>query len=112
MQGLAERPALQALVPRPLAGAAVLDAGCGSGAQAAWLLDQGADVIGIDLSPRMVEEAAGRCGGRGRFMAADMSRPLPLEPQLVQQFLPLRRSPSWPSRTLAWMLANSHPQPA
>jgi SAM-dependent methyltransferase len=79
--GLLERPALQALVPTPLDGATVLDAGCGAGAQAAWLLDQGADVIAVDLSPRMVEEAARRCGGRGRFMVADMSRPLPLEPQ-------------------------------
>jgi len=46
-----ERPALRELVPQPV-GATVLDAGCGSGAQCAWLLDQGADVIGVDLSPR------------------------------------------------------------
>ena len=79
--GLLERPALRALVPTPLTGAAVLDAGCGSGAQAGWLLDQGADVIGFDISPRMVEEAQHRCGGRGRFEVADLSRPLPLEPR-------------------------------
>src|SRR5579875_3555433 len=58
--GLLERPALRSLVPANLAGAAVLDAGCGSGAQAQWLLDQGADVIGII-----------RCGG-----AAGPSSPL------------------------------------
>lgn len=78
--GLLERPALRALVPAPLGGATVLDAGCGSGAQARWLLDQGADVVGIDLSPRMIEEAERRCGGRGRFLVADLARPLPLEP--------------------------------
>jgi SAM-dependent methyltransferase len=78
--GFLERPALRSLVPRNLAGAAVLDAGCGSGAQAEWLLDQGAEVTGIDVSPRMIEEAERRCGGRGRFLVADLARPLPLEP--------------------------------
>jgi len=73
-----ERPAMRTLIPRPLPGSTVLDAGCGSGAQCAWLLDQGADVIGVDLSPRMVETVAKRCGGRGRFVVADLA-----EPQLV-----------------------------
>jgi SAM-dependent methyltransferase len=78
--GLLERPALQALVPAPLTGATVLDAGCGAGAQASWLLDQGADVVAFDISTNMVEEARRRCDGRGRFEVADLSRPLPLEP--------------------------------
>jgi ubiquinone/menaquinone biosynthesis C-methylase UbiE len=78
--GLFERPALRSLIPGRLAGAAVLDAGCGSGAQARWLLDQGAEVTGIDVSPRMIEEAERRCGGRGRFLVADLAEPLPLEP--------------------------------
>jgi SAM-dependent methyltransferase len=78
--GLLERPALQGLVPAPLTGATVLDAGCGAGAQASWLLDQGADVVAFDISPNMVEEARRRCDGRGRFEVADLSRPLPLEP--------------------------------
>ena len=79
--GLLERPALRGLVPVPLSGLSVLDAGCGAGAQAKWLLDQGADVMGIDLSPGMVEEARHRCAGRGRFLVADLAEPLPLEPQ-------------------------------
>jgi SAM-dependent methyltransferase len=79
--GLLERPALRSLVPASLAGAVVLDAGCGSGAQAEWLLDQGAEVIGVDLSPRMVEEARRRCQGRGRFLVADLAEPLPVEPR-------------------------------
>jgi SAM-dependent methyltransferase len=78
--GHLERPALRSLVPRPLAGSTVLDAGCGSGAQCEWLLDEGADVVGIDLSPLMVEEARQRCGGRGRYFVADLAEPLPLEP--------------------------------
>jgi SAM-dependent methyltransferase len=80
--GFLERPALQALVP-DLRGATVLDAGCGSGAQAQWLLDQGADVIGVDISPRMIDEAERRCAGRGRFLVADLAEPLPLEPRSV-----------------------------
>jgi SAM-dependent methyltransferase len=79
--GLLERPALRSLVPADLAGTVVLDAGCGSGAQAEWLLDQGADVIGADLSPRMIEEARRRCQGRGRFLVADLAEPLPLGPR-------------------------------
>ena len=59
----------------------MLDAGCGSGAQARWLLDQGADVIGIDLSPRMIEQARRRCQGRGHFLVADLAEPLPVEPR-------------------------------
>jgi SAM-dependent methyltransferase len=78
--GLLERPALRALVPASLSGAVVLDAGCGSGAQAQWLLDQGADVVGVDVSPRMIEEAERRCAGRGRFLVADLAQPLPLQP--------------------------------
>jgi SAM-dependent methyltransferase len=79
--GLLERPALRSLVPANLDGAVVLDAGCGAGAQAEWLLGQGAEVIGADLSPRMIEEARHRCQGRGRFLVADLAEPLPLEPR-------------------------------
>ena len=79
--GLLERPALRSLVPASLAGAVVLDAGCGSGAQAQWLLDHGAEVIGVDLSPRMIEETRRRCQGRGRFLVADLAEPLPVEPR-------------------------------
>jgi SAM-dependent methyltransferase len=78
--GFLERPALRSLVPRPLAGKLVLDAGCGSGAQCEWLLNEGADVIGIDLSPAMVEETKRRCGKRARIFVADLAEPLPLEP--------------------------------
>ena len=75
-----ERPALRSLVPQPLVGRVVLDAGCGTGTQCAWLLDQGAEPVGVDLSPRMVDEAAERCGGRGRFLVADLAEPLPVDP--------------------------------
>lgn len=81
--GSLERPSLRSLVPRPLVGLTVLDAGCGAGAQCEWLLDEGADVVGVDLSPAMVNEARRRCAGRGRFFVANLAEPLPLEPQSV-----------------------------
>jgi SAM-dependent methyltransferase len=81
--GLLERPALRSLVPRPLEGKLVLDAACGSGAQCEWLLDEGADVIGIDISPAMVEESSRRCGARGRFFVGDLAEPLPIEPETL-----------------------------
>jgi 2-polyprenyl-3-methyl-5-hydroxy-6-metoxy-1,4-benzoquinol methylase len=56
-----------------LHGAVVLDAGCGSGAQAQWLLEQGADIVAVDISPRMIEEAERRCAGQGRFLVADLA---------------------------------------
>lgn len=78
--GLLERPALRSLVPMPVTGRRILDAGCGAGAQCEWLLGEGADVIGIDLSAAMVEEARRRCGDRARFFVADLAEPLELEP--------------------------------
>jgi SAM-dependent methyltransferase len=78
--GRLERPALRSLVPRPLAGRHVLDAGCGSGAQVAWLLDEGATVTGVDLSPAMVAQARQRCGERARFLVGDLAGPLDLVP--------------------------------
>lgn len=81
--GLLERPAFRALIPGPVDGAVIVDAACGSGAQAEWLLDQGAEVIGMDVSPGMIAEAQRRCAGRGRFFVADLAEPLSLEPGSV-----------------------------
>lgn len=81
--GLLERPALRSMIPGPLDGLTVLDAGCGTGAQCEWLVGEGADVIGIDLSPAMVTEAKARCGGKGRFLVADLAEPLDLAPRSV-----------------------------
>ncbi len=77
--GHLERPALRSLVPQPLTGSSVLDAGCGSGAQCEWLLSLEADVTGIDLSPSMVEATQRRCANNGQFLVADLAAPLPFE---------------------------------
>ncbi|WP_088413626.1 class I SAM-dependent methyltransferase [Mycobacteroides saopaulense] len=79
--GLLERPALRSLIPRPLIGTSVLDAGCGSGAQCEWLLDEGAEVTGVDLSPVMIDQARQRCGSRVELLVADLAEALPLEAQ-------------------------------
>ena len=55
----------------------VLDVGCGNGWAVRLLLERGAgDGIGVDLSPRMIEEA--RAHGRGSFhVASGAELPLP-----------------------------------
>lgn len=70
-----ERPATLSLLP-DVSGKRVLDAGCGPGAYAEWLLDRGADVIGFDASPSMVAHAQRRTGGRGAFRVHDITAPL------------------------------------
>jgi SAM-dependent methyltransferase len=57
-----------------------LELGCGSGANAVWLAQQGFDVTAVDLSPRAVEQARRRAeaaGARVRFLVADVLQPPP-----------------------------------
>ena len=57
LNDLVEQPALRALLP-PLAGAAVLDMGCGAGDLSAYCAEQGAGrVVGADLSEKMLGAA-------------------------------------------------------
>jgi SAM-dependent methyltransferase len=52
------------------------DLGCGTGASAVWLAQQGFEVTGIDLSPLAVERARQRAEQAGvscRFLAADLT---------------------------------------
>ncbi len=66
-------------LPEDLRGARVLDAGCGTGAGAAALAARGAEVVAIDISPKLVGIAEARLpeGLRGRvdFRAGDMLDP-------------------------------------
>src|SRR5215471_11893279 len=66
-----DRPATLALLP-PVAGKRVLDAGCGPGAYAEWLLAHGAEVVGLDVSPRMVDLANRRLKGKASVRRANL----------------------------------------
>jgi SAM-dependent methyltransferase len=72
---LYERPGLIALLP-PVAGRRVLEAGCGSGPLAAWLVAHGAEVVGFDASAQLVEIARSRGLPGARFEVADLAEPL------------------------------------
>jgi SAM-dependent methyltransferase len=70
-----DRPAVISLLP-PVAGQRVLDAGCGPGVYSEWLIERGAEVVGIDVSPKMVQLAERRLQGRARILEADLGQPL------------------------------------
>lgn len=71
---LYERPAILALAG-DVAGARILDAGCGPGMQAAELFARGATVTGIDLSEDLL--AIARTRSTGTFLRHDLTEPLP-----------------------------------
>ncbi|WP_298437937.1 magnesium protoporphyrin IX methyltransferase [uncultured Jannaschia sp.] len=63
-------------LPADLRGMRVLDAGCGTGAKTAALAAQGATVVAVDISPKLLAIASDRLDpaheGRVTFAAADM----------------------------------------
>lgn len=73
--GYIEHPAMRAQLG-DVRGMHVLDAGCGPGILAAYLLAHGARVTAFDVSPRMLELARGRAGEAARIFLADLSQPL------------------------------------
>jgi magnesium-protoporphyrin O-methyltransferase len=71
------RALLLSWLPADLRGARVLDAGCGTGALAVEMARRGADVLGVDLSPTLVDLARTRLPddlgpGRVMLLAGDM----------------------------------------
>ena len=78
---LYERPAMISMLP-DIHDARILDAGCGSGWYAMQLLERGATVDGIDLSPAMVDYARVRLRSAGvdervTLRVADLALELP-----------------------------------
>lgn len=69
-----DRPNTLALLPN-VKGKNVLDAACGPGKYAEILIAQGANVIGYDISPKMVELAIQRNQNQGDFFVHDLSTP-------------------------------------
>jgi SAM-dependent methyltransferase len=69
-----DRPACLALLG-DVTGKLVLDAACGPGLYAQELIRRGAQVVGFDQSPRMVELARARAG-QGEFRVHDLADPI------------------------------------
>ncbi len=70
-----EFPAMTELVP-DVDGKRILDAGCGCGRYAEWLLDRGAEVVAVDASEGMVEQTAKRVGDQADVRRADLEQSL------------------------------------
>ena len=65
------------------AGSRVIDAGCGPGLVASAFLEAGHSVLGVDLSPEMIERAQVRCasfGPRATFRRGSILDPVPEGP--------------------------------
>jgi ubiquinone/menaquinone biosynthesis C-methylase UbiE len=75
---LYERPATVALLG-DVAGLRVLEVGCGSGVLTAQLIDQGATLTAMDVSPSMLGLAHGLVGNRATLVLADLAKPLPFD---------------------------------
>lgn len=70
-----DRPVIRSLLP-PIAGKRVLDAGCAGGANTEWLLEQGASVVAVDITPRMIELTRRRVGDRADVHLHDLREPI------------------------------------
>ncbi len=68
-------PGTTSLVP-DVAGKRVLDAGCGGGRYTEWLVDEGADVVGVDASAEMLAHARERVGDRATLHQGDIGSEL------------------------------------
>jgi SAM-dependent methyltransferase len=74
-----DRPATLSMLP-DVQGKRVLDAGCGPGAYAQWLVEHGAQVVALDVSPKMVGFARKRLGTQATVLQADFSQRLDFLP--------------------------------
>jgi len=75
-RGPSEQDTLGALIGNP-SGLRVLDAACASGRLTSWLLEQGASVVGLDLTAAMLDGAKARLASRAGLVQADLAEPLP-----------------------------------
>lgn len=93
-----ERPATLSLLP-DVAGLDVLDAGCGPGVYAEWLVERGARVTAVDVTPRMVELTRERLRDRVQALVHDLADPLTFAPDasfdLIVSPLVLEYIPDW-----------------
>ncbi|MDQ3020391.1 MAG: methyltransferase domain-containing protein [Bacteroidota bacterium] len=72
---LYERPATLSLLP-DVHGKKILDAGCGPGRYAEWLVDKGAFVTAIDYSDEMISLTKEKLGDKAKIVKANLNLPL------------------------------------
>ena len=66
--------------PLTLAGARVVELGCGTGKNSEWLASQAREVVALDFSPGMLDVARRRVRAANvRFVEHDITRPWPVE---------------------------------
>ena len=71
-------------VPLELAGARVLEVGCGTGKNSAWLVSQVRELIALDFSAGMLDVARRRVrSDTARFVEHDITRPWPVDAESV-----------------------------
>jgi ubiquinone/menaquinone biosynthesis C-methylase UbiE len=70
--------------PLHVAGARVLELGCGTGKNSEWLVAQARTLVALDFSPGMLDVARRRVRSeRARFVEHDITRRWPVEPSSV-----------------------------
>jgi ubiquinone/menaquinone biosynthesis C-methylase UbiE len=70
--------------PLHVAGARVLELGCGTGKNSEWLVAQSRTLVALDFSPGMLDVARRRVRSeRARFVEHDITRRWPVEPSSV-----------------------------
>jgi SAM-dependent methyltransferase len=62
---------IEMIESRAVAPGRTLEVGCGTGTNAIYLMQQGFEVIGVDVSPLAVERARKKAQGKGRFETCD-----------------------------------------
>jgi SAM-dependent methyltransferase len=70
-----ERPGIISLLG-DVTGRRVLEIGCGAGLLTSWLVERGAEVTGVDVSPEMVRLAERCAAGKAKLVVADLGEPL------------------------------------
>src|SRR6187551_711480 len=70
--------------PLHVAGARVLELGCGTGKNSEWLAAQARELVALDFSPGMLDVARRRVRSeRARFVEHDITRPWPVAPSSI-----------------------------
>ncbi|KPN46602.1 class I SAM-dependent methyltransferase [Mycobacterium intracellulare] len=74
-----DRPTILRLAGH-LTGKAVLELGCAAGGLTTQLVGAGADVLGVDVEPQMIEFASQKLGDKARFKLVDLDQPAQIAP--------------------------------